>query len=415
MTDEVDAKKALTIEELVAGRTSAPDDWGWLWEGDHQFPIQSHRGLWGRLIVRLKIWLRPLVRAPQADLWERQRQFNLVLVGGLKHLLDLQQRTDDLHRDLTQVRDDLKKDVKQHARRLAHLEEFKRQGLDDVTRHSDALFARVDQKFDSYRRESRQLWSQLGALLAVVDQEPTPELARAHEELEYLDLEERFRGLESDIADRLAVYRPYLEQRGLEQRGEVLDLGCGRGEALTVLAGFGIAARGIDSSAEMVRSCVEKGLDAVAGDLFEALAEITPGSLGGVVSFHVIEHLPAPSLGRLVRLAWRALGTGGVLILETPNPLSLVVAARNFWIDPTHRRPVHPAMLELLYEQAGFERVERLDLRQFADEQRLPEIRTADLPAEQQELAHEVNALRDRLDGLLFGYQDFAVVGFKGA
>ena len=37
-----------------------------------------------------------------------------------------------------------------------------------------------------------------------------------------------------------------------------------------------------------------------------------------------------------------ALKPDGVLILETPNPLSIVVAARNFWLDPTHRRPVHP-------------------------------------------------------------------------
>ena len=66
-----------------------------------------------------------------------------------------------------------------------------------------------------------------------------------------------------------------------------------------------------------------------------------------------------------MRLAWRALRPGGVLILETPNPLSLVVAARNFWLDPTHRRPVHPESLELSFELAGFEPVERVDLRPF--------------------------------------------------
>jgi hypothetical protein len=70
-------------------------------------------------------------------------------------------------------------------------------------------------------------------------------------------------------------------------------------------------------------------------------------------------------------------------------------------------------MLELFYEQAGFDEVERLDLRPFSDAERLPEIATAELPEAQQRLAHEVNALRDRLDGLLFGYQDYAVVGFK--
>ena len=417
MTDEAGDQPAPGIEDFVEGRTRAEGDWRWLWEGDREFPIQSHRGIWGRIVVFVKRLLRPLVKVPQADLWERQRQFNLVMVETLALESLLETRAGELRGDiqavqgdLTEVRNDLLKDVKQHARRLAHLEEFKREGLDDVTRHSDALFARVDQKFDRYRRESSELWDKLGALLAVARTEgSTPiALARAHEEMDYVDLENRFRGLESDIAERLAIYRPYLQDRG-----EVLDLGCGRGEALAVFAEFGIAARGVDSSSEMVRACEEKGFSAVEGDLFETLGSVPEATLGGVVSFHVIEHLPASSLGRLVRLAWRALAPGGALILETPNPLSVVVAARNFWLDPTHRRPVHPAMLELLYEQAGFEKIERLDLRRFDDAQRLPEIDTAGLPEGQQALAHQVNELRDRLDDLLFGYQDFAVLGFK--
>ena len=57
--------------------------------------------------------------------------------------------------------------------------------------------------------------------------------------------------------------------------------------------------------------------------------------------------------------------------------------------------------------------MERLDLRPFSAEERLPEIGTADLPKEQQELAEQINRLRDRLDGLLFGFQDYAVAGTK--
>ena len=140
----------------------------------------------------------------------------------------------------------------------------------------------------------------------------------------------------------------------------------------------------------MVQLCRERGLDAEAGDLFELLAGLPAESLAGVVSFHVIEHLPGGALDRLVRLAYRALRPGGVLILETPNPLSMVVAARNFWLDPTHVRPVHPESLRLIYELAGFEPVERLDLRPFPTADRLPEIDLAPLPAEQRPLADGV-------------------------
>ncbi|HEY3492619.1 MAG TPA: class I SAM-dependent methyltransferase, partial [Solirubrobacterales bacterium] len=174
-------------------------------------------------------------------------------------------------------------------------------------------------------------------------------------------------------------------------------------------------ARGIDSSARMVALCRERGLEAEEGDAFEALASLPEGSLGGGVSFHVIEHLPAASLDRLVRLAYRALKPGGVLILETPNPLSMLVAARSFWLDPTHVRPVHPESLKLMYELAGFDPVERLDLRPYPDSERLPEIDLAQLPEEQRVLADRVNRLRDRLDELLFGYQDFGMIGIKPA
>lgn len=102
-----------------------------------------------------------------------------------------------------------------------------------------------------------------------------------------------------------------------------------------------------------------------------------------------------------------------MLILETPNPLSVVVAARNFWLDPTHRRPVHPESLKLSYEQAGFDPVERVDLRPFPDRDRLPEIDIDRLPDEARAVGHHLNDLRDRLDDLLFGFQDYAMVGIK--
>jgi hypothetical protein len=93
--------------------------------------------------------------------------------------------------------------------------------------------------------------------------------------------------------------------------------------------------------------------------------------------------------------------------------LSLVVAARNFWLDPTHRRPVHPVMLRHSFEQAGFDPVERIDLQPFPDAQRLPEISAEGVPGELAGLVERINRLRDELDGLLFGYQDFGMVGYK--
>lgn len=390
--------RAFSIDDFLVEPTRDLSGWRWLWTGDHEFPIRSHRGFLGRLLVGVKRLLRPLVKVPQNDLWERQRTFNLIL---LEHL----DRLDAARAD--------------HLRRIEYQEALDAEGVYEIMRHNDALFARADQKLDRYRREVRDLLGNLGAALAVVRSAPLPApaettetvetVARAHEEHGYVELERRYRGTEEEIRERIAVYRPFLE----DVPGPVLDLGCGRGEALALLRDWGLSGRGVDASARMVQLCRERGLEAEAGDLFEVLAGLPEGSLGGVVSFHVIEHLPAPALDRLVRLAWRALRPGGVLVLETPNPLSVVVAARNFWLDPTHVRPVHPESLKLMYELAGFDPVERLDLRPFPEKDRLSEIDLTTLPAEQRPLADQVNRLRDRIDELLFGYQDFGMVGRK--
>ena len=384
------ARRTPRVDDFLVEPTRELDDWHWLWKEDREFPIRSHRGLLGRLLVAWKRLLRPLVKVPQNDLWERQRIFNVVL---LEHLRDERQR---------RLRDE---------ERIAYLEALNAEGIEELMRHNDALFARADQKLDRYRREARDLLASLGAALARVEGGQPEELSQAREEHAYFELERRYRGTEEEIRGRIAAYLPYLSAGA--PGGPALDLGCGRGEALALLAEHGIAARGVDGSARMVALCRERGLDAVQGDLFAALAAAPPGSLGAVLSFHVVEHLPIGTLDRLVRLAWGALRPGGTLILETPSPLSLVVGARNFWLDPTHARPVHPESLRLLYELAGFDPVERLDLRPFPPAERLPEIELSRLPPEQRVLADAVNRLRDHLDDLLYGCQDFALIGVK--
>lgn len=366
------------------------EEWRWLWSEDRPFPVQTAktgiRGAATLVVKRFVRLLRPLVKTLLGDLHVRQIRYNEVLLDHLE----------------------------EHRARLADFDVVKREGFDDVSRHTDALFALVDQKLDRYRRESQHLWGRLGGLLAVAEsdaQRPAGEaqvLEETWQEQGYLELEDRFRGTRDEIARRMEIYVSYLADRG-----EVLDLGCGRGELLALLRDRGVPARGIDSSEEMIGECRKQDLEVEQGDLFEVLNDLPEGQLGGVVSFHVIEHLPADSIDRLVRLAWRALRPGGVLVLETPNPLSLVVAARNFWLDPTHRRPIHPETLRLTYELAGFDQVEQIDLRPFADEDRLPELALADLPADVKHLADQVNQLRDKLDRLLYGYQDYAMIGTK--
>lgn len=149
----------------------------------------------------------------------------------------------------------------------------------------------------------------------------------------------------------LGFYVPFFE--GCRR---VLDVGCGRGEFLELLQERGISGVGIDIDAEMVRICEEKGLEVVHADLSEYLAT-QEASFDGIFCSNVIEHMDAGGTIRLFRLAYQALQPGGVFLVATPNPESLIIHLYEFWRDPTHVRLYNLPLLKFLMEYAGFQKV----------------------------------------------------------
>jgi O-antigen chain-terminating methyltransferase len=140
----------------------------------------------------------------------------------------------------------------------------------------------------------------------------------------------------------------------------LLDIGCGRGEWLSVLKDNNISASGVDSNVSCVEDCKSKGLSVVQADLLDALRKTPEHSLGAVTMFQVMEHLPFPVLVETFRLILRALKPGGVLIAEVPNAKNLRVSAGTFWIDPTHQRPLFPEFLQFLAKELGFAKADGL-------------------------------------------------------
>jgi glycosyltransferase involved in cell wall biosynthesis/SAM-dependent methyltransferase len=164
----------------------------------------------------------------------------------------------------------------------------------------------------------------------------------------YVDFEDLFRGTASFIRDRQRVYLPVLTEAA-----PVLDLGCGRGEMLSVLAEAGVEASGVDLNASMVEHCRDAGLPVELADAVDHLRGLPAASLGAITSFQFIEHLALSDLEELMGLAHRALRPGGVIIAETVNPHS-ARALKAFWLDLTHRHPVFPEAALMLVRRAGF-------------------------------------------------------------
>jgi len=209
----------------------------------------------------------------------------------------------------------------------------------------------------------------------------------------YLNFENHFRGNESEIEQRLLRYIPYFN--GLNN---IVDLGCGRGEFLSIMSEKGFKVSGVDVNKSMVDKCLKKGLKVTHKDCLEFLEEQQDRSLGGIFSSQVVEHLSLFQLRKLIQLSYEKLSPKGILILETVNPMALGVFCYGFYIDPTHSTPVHPSMLRYMVEQQGFTSVEVHFINAFPEEYHLNI---------EDDMQKGVKEAFSKLDNLIFGYQDY--------
>lgn len=213
----------------------------------------------------------------------------------------------------------------------------------------------------------------------------------------YVSFEDRFRGSREEIKKRVEIYLPLIRKAHAGRpEAPVLDVGCGRGEWLELLKAHKLEASGVDINSAMLAQCRERKLEVVHADAIAHLRTLPERSLGAVTGFHIIEHLELEVLMDLLGETIRVLVPGGIAIFESPNCKNLVVGATNFNVDPTHRNPVFPESAQFMLSIHGFEKVE---LKYLAPVE-APRFEGTDRQA-------------TVLNELLYGPQDFAVIGNK--
>lgn len=220
---------------------------------------------------------------------------------------------------------------------------------------------------------------------------------------DYVAFESRFRGSPEEI---LAVQQERYADL-LADHAPVLDWGCGRGELLELLASRGASVLGVEIDGGMVSEARSRGLTIHQQDAVSYLSSCDPGSIGAVFSAHVAEHIPFEALLEVIHASLRALRPGGVFVAETPNPTSLIVPSNSFILDPTHLRPVHPSLFAFACETAGFRDVR---LRFYSPASGYHLERADDDGSPQ---VASFNGAVDRLNDVLFGPQEYAIVATK--
>jgi O-antigen chain-terminating methyltransferase len=361
------------------------------WDVAAEPTITSHRPGVGAVIVAVKKLLRRLTRPYITLVLARQVEFNATLLQLLNAFVlpvrDVTRRLEELSLRLEE---------------LGLAERGERQRSDrDLAERLAALAARVE-------RLQAELERQRGPAPATLPPVPAapPGLGALPADA-YVRFEDRHRGSREEIQHRQRAYLALFAGAG-----PVLDVGCGRGEFLELCREAGIEARGIDIDPAMVGRCREAGLVVEQADALAHLGALPAGSLGGIFCAQVIEHLPVEALIALVRLAHRALRPGGVLLCETPNPACLTVFSGAFYVDLTHVKPIHPEAARFLLEAAGFRDVEVRFVNPVPPEGKLQPLEPVWYMRRYEEVfLTQINDNLERLNQLLWGAQDYAVIG----
>ena len=132
-------------------------------------------------------------------------------------------------------------------------------------------------------------------------------------------------------------------EAALEGRGTVVDVGCGYGRYLRVLAARGIDAVGVEVNPAIVEKNDAAGLRCMTPDQFDA-----SGTKARVLLMaHVIEHFTPRDLLAFLDRWLERLEPGGSLVIATP------LMSPHFYDDFDHVKPYHPDGLRMVFGGGG--------------------------------------------------------------
>ena len=335
-----------------------------------------------------------------------EREFAAIRAAHTTALSDAQSRQEAELRDVRAQHADIAKELKDRAGALGASVSALGVRLNEVTGVREAL---TSMSTDLERRLAT-VSTELGKISANTlpffearaKRQAQADLRNEKLDTFYSRFETRFRGSEEEISQRMSSYLDVIT--GTIAGGPeapVLDLGSGRGEWLHLLRNQGLYARGVDLNPQFVLRCKSQGLSVAQMDVLEALRSTETNSIGAVTSMHLIEHMPFDLVVEMLDESLRVLKPGGVIILETPNPENIEVASHWFYMDPTHRNPIPPTLLQWVLEDRGFRNVlirRESEFRHFSP------------PA----LMDESDKGAEQVNRIIMGYRaapDFAVLG----
>ncbi len=110
-----------------------------------------------------------------------------------------------------------------------------------------------------------------------------------------------------------------------------LDIGCGPGAILQILAKQGWQVTGIDTDPENLDKASKHASEVIQGNVIDVLPELPDEQYDLVMALELIEHMPKPLGISFIEQVSRILKPGGELLISTPNTLSPEGLGGYYW------------------------------------------------------------------------------------
>ncbi|MBU0502440.1 MAG: class I SAM-dependent methyltransferase [bacterium] len=117
-------------------------------------------------------------------------------------------------------------------------------------------------------------------------------------------------------AFRLKQFADFVKKFSLKEK-KVIEIGCGKGEYLSLMKECGVNVYGIEHLLESVKVCQKNDLDVSRGFVEKDSFEIAESPFDAFFILNFLEHLPNPNL--TLRGIYNNLAEGAVGLVEVPN------------------------------------------------------------------------------------------------
>lgn len=150
---------------------------------------------------------------------------------------------------------------------------------------------------------------------------------------------------------RNAQYQEFIALGKLTGK-KIIEVGCGQGEFLSILAKYPVKAYGMEHKKELVELAIEKGLNVVQGYPKNEKDNFINAPFDAFTSFNFLEHQPNPLM--YLKAIAHNLTNGGYGLITVPS-FEYILEKKSFYeIIPDHIAYYTKESLSYLLEKAGF-------------------------------------------------------------